>query len=273
MAVIQSRAARNPTDNDLEAPRQRRRRHKPEHGTNTRAALPGRRLLFRGDFGKAQRTLIGHFRHDVGHYYWDQLVKGRRTDECRAVFGNHDNPTYAEPMDKYHEQCARADWAAHFISTYASMHPWEDSAECRATYLVMKSSLDTASHMNFDWRAQPLNAPLEYQLQRYPEIGIVLNELNRCLGLLDGLPKVFIPPVVEKLKFIYEMVRLGRAENGASTVLVPCNWLLPNKESSRRSGSRSLFANFVLIAINLFFHSFSRSARILCEFGRDDRIH
>ena len=94
------------------------------------------------ELGEAHRTLIGHFRHEIGHYYWDQLVKGHHEDESRAVFGDHDNPTYAEGLERYYKDGPPADWAQNFISAYATMHPWEDFAETWATYLDMISGLD-----------------------------------------------------------------------------------------------------------------------------------
>lgn len=194
---------------------------------NIREADDVEREKSRVTFGEAQRTLIGHFRHEIGHYYWDQLVKGRREDACRAVFGDHDNPTYAEAMETYYQQGAAPDWRTRFVSAYASMHPWEDFAECWATYLDMVSTLDTANDTSFDGEILPLDAPVEALVERYQKLGIVLNEINRGMGLLDVVPEVFVPPVVEKLRFIHELVQLGRDENGALAPPVADTLLLP----------------------------------------------
>ena len=101
----------------------------------------------RVDMGESKRTLIGHFRHEIAHFYWDMLVKNRREEACAAVFGDHNNPTYAETLELHYANGPPADWAERYISAYASMHPWEDFAETWATYLAMVSAaLDTAHH-------------------------------------------------------------------------------------------------------------------------------
>lgn len=182
---------------------------------NIREADDVEREKLRVDFGETQRTLIGHLRHEVGHYYWDQLVKGRREAECIAVFGDHNRPTYAEALDIYYKNGPAPDWAQRFISRYATMHPWEDFAETWATYLDLASSLETAQHVGFGGQAEPVNADLDAMVLRYQQLGIALNEITRSLGLLDVVPEVFVPPVIAKLRFIHELVQQGRQENGA----------------------------------------------------------
>ena len=182
---------------------------------NIREADDVEREKLRVDFGEAQRTLIGHFRHEVGHYYWDQLVKGRREDDCRAVFGDHDSPTYSEALELYYKNGPAADWATRCVSAYATMHPWEDFAETWATYLDMVSAHDTAHHVGFGGEAEPIYAEVDAMVKRYQELGIALNEINRSMGLLDVVPEVFVPAVVEKLRFVHQLALAGRRENGA----------------------------------------------------------
>jgi hypothetical protein len=181
---------------------------------NVREADDVHREKLRVDMGESQRTLIGHFRHEVGHYYWDLLIKGRREAEFVAVFGDHNSPTYAEALERHYTEGPPADWQTRHISAYASMHPWEDFAETWATYLDMVSALDTADHMGFGGQSDPVNAKIEAMIARYQQLGVALNEFNRSLGLLDLVPEVFVPAVVEKLRFIHELVLAGRAENG-----------------------------------------------------------
>lgn len=182
---------------------------------NIREADHVEREKLRVDLGEAKRTLIGHFRHEIGHYYWEVLIKGRREEGFKALFGEHEHPTYAEALDLYYEQGPAADWSLRCVSAYASMHPWEDFAETWATYLTMINTLDTAGGFGFAPPADPLNADLKAMAVRYQELGIALNEMNRSMGLLDAVPEVLVPAVVEKLQFIHELVLQGRAENGA----------------------------------------------------------
>jgi hypothetical protein len=182
---------------------------------NIREADDAQREKLRVDFGEAHRTLIGHFRHEIGHYYWDVLVKGRREDEFRAVFGDHDNPSYADALEKYYQDGPPGDWASRHLSVYATMHPWEDFAETRATYLDMVSALDTAHHVGFGGQTDAALADVDSMIRRYQQLGVSLNEVSRSMGLLDIVPEVFVPPVVEKLRYIHQLVQAGRAENGA----------------------------------------------------------
>ncbi|MEO6601962.1 MAG: putative zinc-binding metallopeptidase, partial [Polyangiaceae bacterium] len=90
----------------------------------------------RVNLGERYRTLLGHFRHESGHYYWDRLVKDSPNLEgFRALFGNEE-ADYAEAV-KRHYAAPRQDWADEFVSSYATMHPWEDWAETWAHYLHM----------------------------------------------------------------------------------------------------------------------------------------
>jgi hypothetical protein len=182
---------------------------------NIQEADSTEREKLRVQMQETQRTLIGHFRHEIGHYYWDLLVKGRREDECKAVFGDHEKPTYADALKTYYAKGPAADWRLRFISAYASMHPWEDFAETWAMYLDMASALDTAHNVGFGGHPDPVHADVNKMIDRYRQLGLSLNEINRNFGMLDLVPEVFVAPVVEKLKYIHALVRVGRAENKA----------------------------------------------------------
>ncbi|TWU00635.1 hypothetical protein Pla108_15870 [Botrimarina colliarenosi] len=169
---------------------------------NLDEADPVAREKARQEFGEPQRTLIGHLRHEASHYLWQTHVQGRDEAACVRLFGDHNNPSYSEAMPAYYEQGPPDDWAEHFISAYASSHPWEDFAETAAFYLDMRSVVETVGqHFGRN------NAPVGRQscdtlLANYSEAGFGLNEVNRCLGLTDALPEVVSPPVVEKLRYI-----------------------------------------------------------------------
>ena len=176
---------------------------------NIREADDVERERLRVDLGEAQRTLLGHFRHEIGHYYWDVLVRNRREADCQAVFGDHNRPTYAEALDLYYKAGPVADWALRHVSAYASMHPWEDFAETWATYLDMVSELDTAQHVGFGGESNPAHVDLATMIATYQRLGIALNELNRSLGLMDAVPEVIVSPVIDKLHFIHELIHQG----------------------------------------------------------------
>ena len=174
---------------------------------NIREADPAERESIRVELDEAHRTLIGHFRHEIGHYYWDLLVKGKRETDSIRVFGDHNSPTYAEALDRHYREGAPADWRQNFISAYATMHPWEDFAETFAAYLELVSVLDTAENVGFGPVPDVLTSELDEMVSAKRRIGVVMNEMNRTMGLLDFYPKILLPPVVEKMRFVQELVR------------------------------------------------------------------
>lgn len=183
---------------------------------NVREADPAERESMRVDHGEAHRTLIGHFRHEIGHYYWELLVRGRREWDCAALFGDPASLPYAEALERHYRAGAPSDWAARHISAYASMHPWEDFAETFAAYLEMASVLHTAHHMGLASVPDVRTAQFERMVETHRRIGIALNEMNRSMGLLDFYPKLLVPPVVQKLGFVHELVRGAPQALGSS---------------------------------------------------------
>lgn len=158
----------------------------------------------RVEFGEPQRTLIGHFRHELGHYYWDLLIKSERLEDFRELFGNEENPTYAESQEAYYQNGPQPDWQQEYISAYATMHPWEDFAESFAAWLDMHSIVSTAQSFPRLHADVPPN-DFDAWLKAYREIGVMANEFNRDIGLLDLVPEIFTKPVVDKLRFMSTM--------------------------------------------------------------------
>lgn len=177
---------------------------------NTAEADPVHRESTRLKFGEPHRTLIGHMRHETGHFFWMREIEGRRDAEAAALFGDASTLPYAETMKRYYEQGPPDDWNEHFISNYAASHPWEDFAETYAFYLDMRAVLDTLR-----WTAPEqvadLAGDLPSMLAGYSKAGIVLNEINRTMGLTDLVPEVVPPPVLAKLQFVHDLFEEHRA--------------------------------------------------------------
>jgi hypothetical protein len=171
---------------------------------NIREASDVEREKARVAFDEPKRTLIGHFRHELGHYFWDTLVKDCCEPDFRSLFGDERNPTYADALEAYHANGPISNWQDSHVSAYATMHPWEDFAETFRTYLDMVSILDTAQHFGI---AQAQWNDIDTMITSYQQIGTVANELNRDMGLLDVVPEVFVQPVIEKLRFIASLPR------------------------------------------------------------------
>ncbi|HTU21847.1 MAG TPA: putative zinc-binding metallopeptidase [Gemmataceae bacterium] len=172
---------------------------------NIREADQIERERLRVNLGEAHRTLIGHFRHEIAHYYWEVLVRERAEDTCRAIFGDHDSPTYTEALEAYYKNGAPPDWRERYVSAYATMHPWEDFAETFATYLDMVSVLDTAYHVDFI-RIPPRFGDFDDMVLEYKGLGIGMNEINRSMGLLDLVPEVLVEPVRDKMRYVHDLI-------------------------------------------------------------------
>ncbi|MCC9601199.1 putative zinc-binding peptidase [Stieleria sp. JC731] len=168
----------------------------------------------RVQFGEPHRTLVGHFRHELGHYFWQKCVLPGRIELFRELFGDERNPSYAEARDQYYNQRAPANWQQAYVSEYATMHPWEDFAETFNAYLDMIAIARTFGH--FQKGGYAINEEnFDFLITDYRNIGIMANELNRDMGLLDLVPEVFTPPVIEKMRFIHEMARRQTEPSGS----------------------------------------------------------
>ena len=181
----------------------------------------------RVSLGEPYRTLLGHFRHEIGHYYWARLVEGSRwLEACRRLFGD-DREDYATAVERHYGAGAPPDWSARFVSAYASAHPWEDWAETFAHYLHMVDTLETARAHGLSVRPTPPEgaAPtagvsarrldhrrFEDLLAGFAPLTLALNDLNRSMGLADPYPFVLCPAAIEKLRFVHDVVEAASAE-------------------------------------------------------------
>lgn len=174
---------------------------------NIHEADPVERERLRVQFGERNRSLIGHFRHELAHYYWDLLVRNHDEANFIAVFGNHKNPPYHESIDRYYQNGPPYDWREHYTSAYASMHPWEDFAETFTTYLEMVAVLDTAHHMGLNSGcAFSPTMDMEQMVGHFIRLGTVLNEINKTMGLKDLLVRSFRGQVIDKLCYIQSLI-------------------------------------------------------------------
>lgn len=198
---------------------------------NIEEADDARREAMRVQMHEPYRTLLGHFRHEVGHYYWDRLIPDSPWGSAyRTLFGD-ERASYADALEHHYQNGAPADWQQGFVSAYATMHPWEDWAETWAHYLHMMDAVDTAlgfgmntRDMDFDY--QPFTLETLYA-PRHPggpaflsfvnawiELAGMLNELSRSMGQPDFYPFVLSPAVITKLHFIHLVIQQagGRAD-------------------------------------------------------------
>lgn len=188
----------------------------------------------RRDMGEPYRTLLGHFRHEVGHYYWTVLIENDASLEAfRMVFGD-ERQDYGAALARHYAEGAPADWQEHFVSSYASAHPWEDWAETWAHYLHMVDTLETANA--FGMRVRPriergpeLSTAIDFDphdvedlhtlVEAWLPLTFAVNSLNRSMGQPDLYPFVLAPAVIGKLAFVHARVRAAAGRKAGANVL------------------------------------------------------
>jgi hypothetical protein len=175
----------------------------------------------RTGMGEPYRTLLGHFRHEIGHHYWDLLVSGKAPEQrFRALFGD-ERADYVAALQAYYANGAPAGWPESHISAYATAHPWEDFAETFAHYLHITDTVEMAAA--FGIRARPRTGdgslampPVHFDPYMAPDMAAIidnwiplvslLNNLNRAMGQADAYPFVLTRAVIEKLGFVNDLV-------------------------------------------------------------------
>ncbi|MCW5256455.1 hypothetical protein D8B23_14590 [Verminephrobacter aporrectodeae subsp. tuberculatae] len=198
---------------------------------NVSEADDGERACRRIALGEPYRTLIGHLRHESGHFYWSPLVRdGGCIDAFRRLFGD-ERQDYAAALDAHYAKgSAAGDWSEQYVSAYAAAHPWEDWAETWAHYLHMIDLLETAAsyqvgitvpapqsalrHQVMDPFAAPRPAFLDMVRQWVP-LTLMLNSLNRSLGQSDAYPFALSSGAIDKLRFVHDLVSVSRQARDA----------------------------------------------------------
>jgi hypothetical protein len=196
---------------------------------NVAEADDAERVRRRVEMHEPYRTLLGHFRHESGHYYWDRLIdEGGRVDSFRQVFGDEQQDYQQALQDHYARGGMLPDWQDSFVSAYASAHPWEDFAETWAHYLHMVDLLETAASYNMrltipgqDLEVEDVVNPLETGhpdfdtlVEQWVPLTLLVNSLNRSLGQEDAYPFALSPGAMEKLRYVHDVISQTRSESG-----------------------------------------------------------
>jgi hypothetical protein len=199
------------------------------------------------------RTIIGHLRHELGHYYWDVLEKRSAwLPRFRALFGD-EQADYGAALKRHYADGPPPDWRTRFISAYAASHPWEDWAETWAHYMHMRATLETASAFGLDTsrarlRLDPFGADVLYggaelgdgeaflaAINGWVLLTTVVNEVSRSMGQPDLYPFVLSAAVVTKLHFVHCVIhawRIAAASPQPEARSAPLDPLLPEQPTS-----------------------------------------
>lgn len=180
------------------------------------------RLRRRIDLGEAYRTLLGHMRHEIGHYYWDILIANTdNQDSFRAMFGD-ERQDYGQALEDHYQHGAPENWQNDYISTYASCHPWEDWAETWAHYMHITSTLESMRSTGLDVLASQPDSPVHElafppaasgdispfraMIAQWLALSLALNMMNRSLGKEDAYPFVLSEAVIHKLEYVHDLI-------------------------------------------------------------------
>jgi hypothetical protein len=151
------------------------------------------------------RSLLGHFRHEIGHYFWLKLfVEEEHKQQFREVFGD-ERRDYAEALQHYYQQNEQNHWRSRFITPYASSHPHEDWAETWAHYMHIVDTLQTAQSYSISVY-DPQEHNFNHWFAEWARVAQVMNSLNRSMGLAEPYPFKLSDIVVGKLRFIDEVI-------------------------------------------------------------------
>lgn len=190
---------------------------------NAAESDPVEREARRSELDEPYRTLLGHFRHESGHYYWQLLIEkhASRLEAFRELFGD-ERADYGEALQRHYKEGAPKHWEKSFISTYAASHPWEDFAETWAHYLHMAEALDVAQSWQVSFPAYPEaevrafadqadeSTGFREMLARWLPLSLFANSLNRSLGHNDAYPFAPSGVVIEKLAWVHVLIGSAR---------------------------------------------------------------
>lgn len=175
----------------------------------------------KSELSEPYRTLIGHFRHEVGHYFWDLLIakEPENLQNFRCIFGD-ERIDYGQALVTYYQSKSGVNWKDNYITQYASSHPWEDWAETWAHYLHIMDMAETAYSFGITIKPKLNEVSLQGEIHFDPyvttdfnqifnawfPISFAINSLNRSMGIADAYPFVINGAVIKKMKFIHRLL-------------------------------------------------------------------
>lgn len=171
------------------------------------------RALRKQQMGEGYRTLLGHFRHEIGHYYWERLIADRgRLADFRSIFGD-ETKDYKRALEAHYAKGDFEDWKGDFITKYASAHPWEDWAETFAHFLHMRDVVETSHAVGLNPYVDP-ETPSDFRKMTdlWLSTTFRLNELGRSIGSGDLYPFVLSDRAIAKMEFVHREIITAAAE-------------------------------------------------------------
>ncbi len=175
----------------------------------------------RTEMRESYRTVLSHFRHEIGHYYWDVLIRDSDfLEPYRQLFGD-EREDYGKALQRHYKEGPPSQWQDRFVSAYASMHSWEDWAETWAHYMHIFDTLETGIACGLSLRPKRPDEPglkpnldiigcqpasFDEMISRWFPLTLVLNNLNRGMGMPDAYPFILSTPAIDKLRFVHDVI-------------------------------------------------------------------
>lgn len=195
---------------------------------NVAEADDGERVRRRVALHEPYRTLLGHLRHESGHFYWDRLIRGgNQVEAFRQTFGD-ESQDYTQALARHYAAGEKSDWQDRCVSAYATAHPWEDWAETWAHYLHMVDLLETAA--SYGTRLAVPGSPTDSEevinpfdqstrdfdqlVEQWVPVTLLLNSLNRSLGQDDAYPFALSSGALHKLRFVHDLIHQDAGSGG-----------------------------------------------------------
>ncbi len=177
------------------------------------------REQMRAQLNEPYRTLLGHFRHETGHFIWNKMVRDvHKEDSFRLLFGD-ENVDYNQSLERHYSEGPPPGWGSTYISYYATAHPWEDFAECFAHVLHIVDSLETAHMFGIALAPMPHNAFTSdtsfdpYSVLDFDRIAevwiplsVALNSIHHSMGERDLYPFILTPLIKQKLAYVHGLL-------------------------------------------------------------------
>lgn len=192
------------------------------------------RVRRRLELHEPYRTLLGHLRHESGHFYWDKLIRdGGRLDRFRQAFGD-ESIDYSQALANHYAGGELFNWQEAHVTAYAAAHPWEDWAETWAHYLHMVDLLETAASYRTrlvvpgteddgnDEVISPFGAEaasFDELVEQWVPVTLLLNSLNRSLGQDDAYPFALTGGALNKLRFVHDVIKEVSAQASSAMPL------------------------------------------------------
>ena len=190
----------------------------------------------RFEMGEAYRTLLGHFRHEIAHYYWGRLVaRSSYLQEFRNIFGD-ERKNYVTALQA--ALCARpaAGLAGAFRDRLCERAPLGglrgdlgallphgryagDRGRVRHQPAAEGRQGGRAGGQD---RFRSASGALDRIIEAWLPLTFAVNSINRSMGLPDLYPFVLAPPVIVKLAFLHRLIetrsRPQARATGTSTI-------------------------------------------------------